>query len=289
MHQPQALVAKGGWLLRGRRGARKEPCSTSGHPVAVQNAAKRRGERPVLGKGEAAQLAATGGETLLQKRRSDLEPWRKQTGKPLSIDQAVFYNWFTLKLWWPEEAHARLMGCLQQSMLPLPSHHRYQGQDKRRVAQQSYLLSTGFSPTGLHSHLCRGRGGGGAELQRKRGRQWDQLMLPSATGRLQRLQSALGWEIPRGKVKSSRIWLPEAPALQMLGRNCQTSPFLPPTALQQWGLKIAGRPPLLLHLQLPPLQPLVWSRTGQLRALAPGHPLSLWEKPRAQKPREKRG
>lgn len=170
-------------------------------------------------------------------------------------------------------------------MFPLPSHHRYQGQDKRCVAQQSYLLCTGFSPTGLHSHLCRGRGGGNC----RRGRHWDQLMLPSATGRLQRLQSTLGWEIPRGKVKSSRIWMLEAPALWMPGRNCQTSPFLPPTALQQWGLKIAGRLPLLLHLQLPPLQPLVWSRTEQLRALAPGHPLSLWEKPRAQKPREKMG
>lgn len=160
MHQPQALVDKGGWLLWGRRGARKEPRSTSGHPVAVQNATKRRGERPVLGKEEAAQLAAAGGETLLQKRHSDLEPWRKQTGKPLSIDHAVFYNWFTLKRWWPEEAQARLMACLQQSMFPLPSHYRYQGQDKRCVAQQSYLLCTGFSPTGLHSHLCKGGGGG---------------------------------------------------------------------------------------------------------------------------------
>lgn len=111
-------------------------------------------------------------------------------------------------------------------------------------------------------------------------------MLPSATGRLQRLQPALGWEIPRGKVKTSRIWLLEAPILQMLGRNCRNSPFLPPTAQQQRGSEAAGRPELLLHLQLPPLQPLVFSGTWQPRALASGHLLSLREKPRAQK-REK--
>lgn len=84
-------------------------------------------------------------------------------------------------------------------------------------------------------------------------------------------------------MKSSRRELLEAPTLQMLGRNCRNSPFLPPTA---GGSEAAGRSPLLLHLQFPPLQLLVCRWTEQPTALAPGHPLSLWEKPKAQK-REK--
>lgn len=45
--------------------------------------------------------------------------------------------------------------------------------------------------------------------------------------------NSLGMGVSRGKVNSRKFFLLEAPTLHMLGGNCQTSPFLPPAALQQ--------------------------------------------------------
>lgn len=105
-------------------------------------------------------------------------------------------------------------------MLPLPSHRSCWGQEQHCIAQQSYLLHTGFSPTGLPSYL-RGR----EEKWQKKHRQRDQLMLPSATGRLQRLQAALGQEIALGNVKNTRIWLMAAPTLQTFGKMLLKQPI----------------------------------------------------------------
>lgn len=103
------------------------------------------------------------------------------------------------------------------------------------------------------------------------------MMLPAATRRLQRLQSSSEPKIPRGKVKTSRVWLLEAPTLQTLGRNCWKSLFLPPTALQQWlGGSRQSLPPTAPRVSAGLQQDTVSKSTGSRPAL-------VLEKPRAQK------
>lgn len=179
-------------------------------------------------------------------------------------------NWLTLVARRDPRQSNGWQERLQKGTSPLTRHCQCWGQCW--AAQQSCLLHMGFSPTRIHSHLGRAKG----KFQSKLRGCWDQLMLPSATRRPQRLQSSSGSKIPRGKVKNSWVWLLEAPTLQTLGKNCWKS--LKATALQQWGLEAAGE-------SLPPAVPSATAGLQQdmLSKSTGCRPALVLQKPRAQK------
>lgn len=75
LHQLWALAAQEGWVWWRRR-ARKEPCSTSGQLVAVQNHSHEQGWQMCWAREtpQAAQLPATGEGKLVQKGCCNLQP-----------------------------------------------------------------------------------------------------------------------------------------------------------------------------------------------------------------------
>lgn len=107
-------------------------------------------------------------------------------------------------------------------------------------------------------------------------------MLLSATGRFHQLQPPLGWETARRKVKNSRIWLLEAPTLQMLGKKLLKQPiFITPSPA---AVRLRGN---ITSASAPPASPIAtaglqWDTAAE--AVAAGHLLSL-QKPKAQKRR----
>lgn len=112
LHQPQELAAEG-WAWGGKREAKSKPCTSSVQLVAVQSCSWDWGQQTCPGWRRSTKWLSLPPPGKRDCYSRDTETWchrESRHGSPFLLTRKFSTTDLHVKLWWPEGAHARLMG-----------------------------------------------------------------------------------------------------------------------------------------------------------------------------------